>query len=172
MGPCDESRSRILDPAATTQFTLRGGRGRSRIFLLGAAGEQEENGLGASASGPARTLTQNVLLGSRVVSQKVNFLGQGNKGRLISSAVRRRTGEYPPARLLLPGGLEPRSITVDRTSRATKGFPHTGHRSRDSRRRGSSTSSGSFTNSTDPTTSPSTRALQSGQSINMGASSF
>src|ERR1017187_464391 len=105
MGPCDESRSRILDPAATTQFTLRGGRGRSRIFLLGAAGEQEENGLGASASGPARTLTQNVLLGSRVVSQKVNFLGQGNKGRLISSAVRRRTGEYPPARLLLPGGL-------------------------------------------------------------------
>jgi hypothetical protein len=27
---------------------------RSRIFLLGAAGEQEENGLGASASGPAR----------------------------------------------------------------------------------------------------------------------
>jgi hypothetical protein len=29
---------------------------RSRIFLLGAAGEQEENGLGASASGPARTL--------------------------------------------------------------------------------------------------------------------
>jgi hypothetical protein len=54
--------------------------GRSRIFLLGAAGEQEENGLGASASGPARTLTQNVLLGSRVVSQKVNFLGQGNKG--------------------------------------------------------------------------------------------
>src|ERR1022692_2447845 len=53
---------------------------RSRIFLLGAAGEQEENGLGASASGPARTLTQNVPLGSRVVSQKVNFLGQGNKG--------------------------------------------------------------------------------------------
>ena len=28
---------------------------RSRIFLLGAAGEQEENGLGASASGPARS---------------------------------------------------------------------------------------------------------------------
>src|ERR1019366_8824278 len=83
---------------------------RSRIFLLGAAGEQEENGLGASASGPARTLTQNVPLGSRVVSQKVNFLGQGNKGGLISSAVRRRTGEYPPARLLLPGGLEPRSL--------------------------------------------------------------
>ena len=53
---------------------------RSRIFLLGAAGEQEENGLGASAGGPARTLTQNVPLGSRVVSQKVNFLGQGNKG--------------------------------------------------------------------------------------------
>src|ERR1039458_8019102 len=78
---------------------------RHKIFLLGAAGEQEENGLGASASGPARTLTQNVPLGSRVVSQKVNFLGQGNKGRLISSAVRRRTGEYPPARLLLPGGL-------------------------------------------------------------------
>src|ERR1017187_7870365 len=80
---------------------------RSRIFLLGAAGEQEENGLGASASGPARTLTQNVPLGSRVVSQKVNFLGQGNKGGLTSSAVRRRTDEYPPARLLLPGGLEP-----------------------------------------------------------------
>ena len=54
--------------------------GRARIFLLGAAGEQEENGLGASASGPgARTLTQNVPLGSRVVSQKVNFWGQGNK---------------------------------------------------------------------------------------------
>src|ERR1039457_4048581 len=28
----------------------------------------------------AGTLTQNVPLGSRVVSQKVNFLGQGNKG--------------------------------------------------------------------------------------------
>src|ERR1019366_6326046 len=84
---------------------------RSRIFLLGAAGEQEENGLGASASGPARTLTQNVPLGSRVVSQKVNFLGQGNKGRLISSAVRRRTGEYPPARLLLPGGLGAAAIS-------------------------------------------------------------
>ena len=53
----------------------------ARIFLLGAAGEQEENGLGASASGPARTLTQNVPLGSRVVSQKVNFLGQGNKAK-------------------------------------------------------------------------------------------
>ena len=77
-------------------------RSRSRIFLLGAAGEQEENGLGASASGPARTLIQNVLLGSRVVSQKVNFLGQGNKG---GSSRLRRTGEYPPARLLLPGGL-------------------------------------------------------------------
>src|ERR1039457_2627681 len=56
--------------------------------------------------------TKNVPLGSRVVSQKVNFLGQGNKGRLISSAVRRRTGEYPPARLLLPGGLEPRSLAL------------------------------------------------------------
>src|ERR1039457_6153720 len=79
---------------------------RSRIFLLGAAGEQEENGLGASASGPAaEPLAQNVPLGSRVVSQKVNFWGQGNKGSLISSAVRRRTGEYPPGRLLLPGGL-------------------------------------------------------------------
>src|ERR1022692_813564 len=53
---------------------------RSRIFLLGAAGEQEENGRGRYASGAARTLTQNVLVGSRVVSQKVNFLGQGNKG--------------------------------------------------------------------------------------------
>src|ERR1017187_7336782 len=42
----------------------------------------------------------------RVVPQKVNFWGQGNK-RLTSSAVRRRTDEYPPARLLLPGGLEP-----------------------------------------------------------------
>ena len=52
-----------------------------------------------------------VPLGSRVVSQKVNFLGQGNKGSLISSAVRRRTGEYPPARLLLPGGFEPRHYT-------------------------------------------------------------
>src|ERR1017187_235042 len=45
----------------------------------------------------------------RVVPQKVNFWGQGNKGRLTSSAVRRRTDEYPPARLLLPGGLEPPS---------------------------------------------------------------
>src|ERR1035438_5383032 len=42
----------------------------------------------------ADPLTQNVPLGSRVVSQKVNFWGQGNKGSLISSAVRRRTGEY------------------------------------------------------------------------------
>src|ERR1022692_2741090 len=48
---------------------------------------------------------KNVPLGSRGVSQKVNFWGQGNKGRLTSSAVRRRTGEYPAARLLLPGGL-------------------------------------------------------------------
>src|ERR1039457_3122015 len=45
----------------------------------------------------------------RVVSQKMNFWGQGNKGRLTSSAVRRRTDEYPPARLLLSGGLEPQS---------------------------------------------------------------
>src|ERR1017187_5041413 len=82
---------------------------RSRIFLLGAAGEQEENGLGASASGPARTLTQNVPLGSRSVPQKVNFWGQGNRGALIPSAVRGRAGEYPPARLPLPGGLDPRS---------------------------------------------------------------
>src|ERR1039457_1136572 len=96
---------------------------RSRIFLLGAAGEQEENGLGASASGPARTLTQNVPLGSRVVSQKVNFLGQGNKGGLISSAVRRRTGEYPPARLLLPGGLEPRVLTTLYSFCAQSGCP-------------------------------------------------
>ena len=65
--------------------------------------------MGRPRAGRRGTLTQNVPLGSRVVSQKVNFLGQGNKGRLISSAVRRRTGEYPPARLLLPGGLEPRS---------------------------------------------------------------
>jgi hypothetical protein len=65
--------------------------------------------LGRPRAGRRGTLSQNVPLGSRVVSQKVNFLGQGNKGRLISSAVRRRTGEYPPARLLLPGGLEPRS---------------------------------------------------------------
>src|ERR1039457_366069 len=34
---------------------------------------------------------------------------------LISSAVRRRTGEYPPARLLLPGGFEPRSVDVRAT---------------------------------------------------------
>src|ERR1035441_1959140 len=60
---------------------------------------------GVRERGRRGPLTQNVPLGSRVVSQKVNFLGQGNKGRLISSAVRRRTGEYPPARLLLPGGL-------------------------------------------------------------------
>src|ERR1017187_7633377 len=66
---------------------------------------RRKTGLGASASGPGADLTQNVPLGSRVVSQKVNFWGQGNKGSLISSAVRRRTGEYPPGRLLLPGGL-------------------------------------------------------------------
>src|ERR1019366_7300789 len=72
--------------------------------------QQAKTALGRPRAGRRGTLTQNVPLGSRVVSQKVNFLGQGNKGRLISSAVRRRTGEYPPARLLLPGGLEPRSI--------------------------------------------------------------
>src|ERR1017187_2619739 len=66
---------------------------------------RRKTGLGASASGPGADLTQNVPLGSRVVAQKVNFWGQGNKGSLISSAVRRRTGEYPPGRLLLPGGL-------------------------------------------------------------------
>ena len=33
------------------------------------------------------------------------FGDRGTKGSLISSAVRRRTGEYPPGRLLLPGGL-------------------------------------------------------------------
>jgi hypothetical protein len=59
----------------------------------------------------------------------------------------------------------------DRTwvSTATRGFPHTGHRKRDTRRRGPSDTSGSFTKSTDPNTSPSTRALQSEQSINIGA---
>ena len=36
--------------------------------------------MGRPRAGPARTLTQNVPLGSRVVSQKVNFLGQGKKG--------------------------------------------------------------------------------------------
>ena len=76
--PRDKSR---LHPTLQRPSPLkRLERFRSRIFLLGAAGEQEENGLGASASGPARTLTQNVPLGSRVVSRKVNFLGQGNKG--------------------------------------------------------------------------------------------
>src|ERR1022692_1995806 len=67
--------------------------------------------------------TKNVPLGSRVVSQKVNFLGQGNKGRLISSAVRRRTGEYPPARLLLPGGLGAAALGRSSltTGRATNG---------------------------------------------------
>src|ERR1039457_3774716 len=70
---------------------------------------RRKTALGRPRAGRRGTLTQNVALGSRVVSQKGNFLGQGNKGRLISSAVRRRTGEYPPARLLLPGGLEPRS---------------------------------------------------------------
>jgi hypothetical protein len=43
---------------------------------LGAASEQEENGLGASAGGPGEDLTQNVPLGSTVVSQKVKILGQ------------------------------------------------------------------------------------------------
>src|ERR1022692_2823854 len=62
---------------------------------------RRKTALGRPRAGRRGTLTQNVPLGSRVVSQKVNFLGQGNKGRLISSAVRRRTGEYPPARLLL-----------------------------------------------------------------------
>src|ERR1022692_4513396 len=52
----------------------------------------------------------------RVVSQKMNFWGQGNKGRLTSSAVRRRTDEYPPARLLLPGGLEPQRSDAFATS--------------------------------------------------------
>ena len=36
---------------------------RSRIFLLGAAGEQEENGLGASASGPVREGSSRLPLG-------------------------------------------------------------------------------------------------------------
>ena len=76
--PRDKSR---LHPTLQRPSPLkRLERFRSRIFLLGAAGEQEENGLRAYASGPARTLTQNVPLGSRVVSRKVNFLGQGNKG--------------------------------------------------------------------------------------------
>src|ERR1022692_1636837 len=70
---------------------------------------RRKTALGRPRAGRRGPLTQNVPLGSRVVSQKVNFLGQGNKGGLISSAVRRRTDEYPPARLLLPGGLEPRS---------------------------------------------------------------
>src|ERR1039458_7536295 len=47
---------------------------RSRIFLLGAAGEQEENGLGASASGRRGTLTQNVPLGSRVEIGRAHVL--------------------------------------------------------------------------------------------------
>src|ERR1017187_7254013 len=54
--PRDKSR---LHPTLQRPSPLkRLERFRSRIFLLGAAGEQEENGLGASASGPARTLTQ------------------------------------------------------------------------------------------------------------------
>jgi hypothetical protein len=36
------------------------------------------------------------------MSRKVNFWGQGNK----ASVSGRRAGEYPPARLLLPGGLD------------------------------------------------------------------
>src|ERR1039457_7234274 len=51
---------------------------------------RRKTALGRPRAGRRGTLTQNVPLGSRVVSQKVNFLGQGNKGRLISSAVRKR----------------------------------------------------------------------------------
>ena len=49
----------LLGNLGTGQFPveLLAGGAPSRIFLLGAAGEQEENGLGASASGPA-DLTQ------------------------------------------------------------------------------------------------------------------
>ena len=36
--------------------------------------------MGRPRAGRRGPLTQNVPLGSRVVSQKVNFLGQGNKG--------------------------------------------------------------------------------------------
>src|ERR1022692_2797737 len=68
---------------------------------------RRKTALGRPRAGRRGPLTQNAPPGSRVVPQKGNFWGQGNKGGLISSAVRRRTGEYPPARLLLPGGLEP-----------------------------------------------------------------
>jgi hypothetical protein len=87
---------------ATTVLELVEGSYKAGVFLLGAAGEQA-----ASAGGPAEDLgTKNVPPGCKVVSQKMNFWGQGNKRSRTSSAVRRRTGEYPPARLLLPGGLE------------------------------------------------------------------
>ena len=38
-------------------------------------------------------------------SRAIHLSAMLQSGDLISSAVRRRTGEYPPARLLLPGGL-------------------------------------------------------------------
>src|ERR1017187_2862260 len=88
------------------------GEERANILLLACCYQDGSNPGPAERAGADPT--QNVPLGSRVVSQKVNFLGQGNKGGLISSAVRRRTGEYPPARLLLPGRLEPRSRRAGR----------------------------------------------------------
>src|ERR1017187_10237133 len=55
----------------------------------GQQGSRRKPALGRPRAGRRGTLTQNVPLGSRGVSQKVNFLGQGNKGSLIRSEERR-----------------------------------------------------------------------------------
>src|ERR1022692_2895115 len=78
---------------------------------------RRKTAFGASAGGPAEDLTQNVPL-SRVVSQKMNFWGHGNKGGLYfvcrlgkngrksscSPAARRRTMDCSgkPPRLSSP----------------------------------------------------------------------
>ena len=61
------------------------GAGPLKGELLGLTWMQQasrrKTAFGASAGGPAEDLTQNVPL-SRVVSQKMNFWGHGNKGGL------------------------------------------------------------------------------------------
>src|ERR1022692_870731 len=100
-GECPLDFQKVYEPVGRAIAGRVPGREReahtawNRVLLLGAAGEQEENGLGASPGGPARSRPK----------MCPELLGQGSRPSLPSAVVRRRTDEDPPARLLLlPGG--------------------------------------------------------------------
>src|ERR1017187_7458607 len=79
---------------------MKRGKGSRRIFLLGAAGDQKENGPRAVHSpGPPQRRSQ-----ERTMAPQGIFFGQETTPARRGAAGR-RTGKDPPARLLLPGGL-------------------------------------------------------------------